>query len=230
MMDVHDRRTGEDLYPRFAERWRAMDPRFEPLTRRVYDAFGMFPIPGDEHLCEYLPWVSDPITRPWEKFDLSLYEWDVWAQRRESGYDEIERMADARAPVNHLRRADSEGTREVITSIAGAETRYHLAVNVTNRGAIANLPEDAIVEVPGITSGAGVAGIGVGPLPEPVAELCRRELAVVRLCVDAAVHGDRQAALQCLLLDPVITDLDVARQLLDDYLESYREHLPQFWR
>jgi alpha-galactosidase len=66
-------------------------------------------------------------------------------------------------------------------------------------------------------------------MPEGVAELLRREIAVVRLCVDAAVLGDRQAALQCLLLDPVITDLDVARQILDDYLETYREHLPQFW-
>jgi alpha-galactosidase len=47
--------------------------------------------------------------------------------------------------------------------------------------------------------------------------------------VDAAVHGDRQLALQCLLLDPVITDLDVARQILDDYLATYRELLPQFW-
>ena len=32
---------------------------------------------------------------------------------------------------------------------------------------------------------------------------------MVRLCVDAGVTGDRQTALQCLLLDPVITDLDV---------------------
>ena len=67
-------------------------------------------------------------------------------------------------------------------------------------------------------------------LPEPIAELCRRELAVVRLCVDAAVHGDRDAALQCLLLDPVITDLDVASQVLEAYLQAYRPHLPQFWQ
>ena len=70
----------------------------------------------------------------------------------------------------------------------------------------------------------------MGPLPEAVAELCRRELTVVRLCVDAAVNGDRQLALQCLLLDPVITDMDVARRVLDDYLDTYREHLPQFFR
>ncbi|MEZ4583272.1 MAG: hypothetical protein R2851_03345 [Caldilineaceae bacterium] len=37
---------------------------------------------------------------------------------------------------------------------------------------------------------------------------------MVQLAVDAAVTGDRQLALQALLLDPVITDLDVARQIL----------------
>jgi len=53
---------------------------------------------------------------------------------------------------------------------------------------------------------------------------------VTRLCVDAAVHGDRQAAIQCLLLDPVIRDLDVARKILEDYLTAYRDYLPQFWQ
>ncbi len=92
-----------------------------------------------------------------------------------------------------------------------------------------NVPDGAIVETPGLVSGAGVQGVGVGWLPEPLAELCRREIAVGRLCVDAAVHGDRQAALQCLLLDPVVNDMDVARQILDDYLQTYRESLAQFW-
>ena len=55
MLDLRDKYTGQDLYPLFATRWAAFDPSFEPLTRRVYHAFGRFPIPGDEHLCEYLP-------------------------------------------------------------------------------------------------------------------------------------------------------------------------------
>jgi alpha-galactosidase len=131
--------------------------------------------------------------------------------------------------VEHLRDADSEGALEMIENVAGAGNHYHLAVNLPNQGHIPNLPEGAIVEVPGLVSGMGVQGMGVGPLPEPIAELCRREITVGRLCVDAAVHGDRKAALQCLLLDPVITDLDAAQQILDDYLETYREHLPQFW-
>jgi len=229
MLDVRDRRTGEDLYPLFAKRWAAMDARFEPLTRRIYETFGLFPIPGDEHLCEYLPWASDPATRPWEKYDLSLYEWELWEQLRDFSHDNVIRMADSQATIAHLRDTDSEGALEMVENIAGAGNHYHLAVNLPNVGQIGNLPRGAIVETPGLVSGMGVQGIDVGSLPEPIAELCRREIAVTRLCVDAAVHGDRRAALQCLLLDPVITDLDVAQQVLDDYLETYREHLPQFW-
>jgi alpha-galactosidase len=229
MLDVRDKQTGEDLYPLFAERWAALDPSFEPLTRRVYEVFDWFPIPGDEHLCEYLPWVSDPITQPWEKYDISLYEWDLWDQMRRDGHGAIARMGEGDMNIDALREADSEGALELIEAMAGASNHYHLAVNLPNRGHITNLPEGAIVEVPGLVSGAGVLGVGVGLLPEPIAELCRREITVAQLCVDAAVNGDRQAALQCLLLDPVVTDLDMAQQILDDYLETYREYLPQFW-
>jgi len=48
--------------------------------------------------------------------------------------------------------------------------------------------------------------------------------------VDAVVHGDRGLALQALLLDSVIRDIDMARNVLDDYLEAYKFYLPTFWR
>ncbi len=188
------------------------------------------PVPGDQHLCEYLPWLSDSATKPWEKFGINLYNWEALEQRREDRRGEIAQIAAGELPIDDLRGSRSEGALEVIESIAGAVPRYQLAVNLPNRGQIQNLPTGAIVETPGVVSGSGVQGVAVGNLPEPIAELCCRELAVVRLAVDAAVHGDRQAALQCLALDPVMTDLDVAQRVLDDYLETYREHLPQFWQ
>jgi alpha-galactosidase len=47
--------------------------------------------------------------------------------------------------------------------------------------------------------------------------------------VDAAIEGSREKALQSLLLDPMITDIGAAKQILDDYLTTYKAHLPQFW-
>jgi alpha-galactosidase len=58
--------------------------------------------------------------------------------------------------------------------------------------------------------------------------LCRRELALSSLVVEAAVKGDRQLALQALLLDPMVNDIDRARAILDDFLITYAEYLPQF--
>lgn len=230
ILSIHDRRTGEDLYPLFSKRWNELDSTFEPLTRRVFDAFGLFPVPGDTHLCEYLPWVSDPVTKPWEKYSIRLYDWDLHAAVRDFQHERLKSMADGEMTIAGLEETDSEGALEMIENIAAAGTHYHLAANLPNNGQISNLQPGCTVETPVVVDGAGISPVNMGALPEAVAELLRRETIVSQLCVDAAVEGDRQKALQCLLLDPVINDFEQARQVLDDYLTSYREYLPQFWK
>ncbi|MCX6080391.1 MAG: hypothetical protein NTW32_12740 [Chloroflexi bacterium] len=230
ILSIRKRDSGEDLYPLFRQRWDEYDPNFEPLTRRVFDAFGLFPVPGDTHLCEYLPWVSDPQTKPWDKYNLRLYDWEAAANMRDFGLNRLESMADNVMPIDALMNTDSEGALEMIENIAGAGTHYHLAANLPNQGQIANLPFNTIVETPVVVDGSGIQPVHVGSLPEPIAELCRRELFAAQLGIDAAVEGDRQKALQCLLLDPVITDIETAKSVLDDYLIAYKQYLPQFWK
>ena len=230
ILSIRDRQTGEDLYPLFHQRWNELDPAFEPLTRRVFDAFGLFPVPGDTHLCEYLPWASDPITKPWEKYAIPLYDWDLMAAVRDFQHERLASIADGRTTIEGLEDTDSEGALEMIENVAAAGTHYHLAANLPNVGQIANLPYGATVETPVVVDGAGIHPVHVGAFPDPVAELLRRETTVAQLCVDSAVEGNRQKALQCILLDPVINDFEQANQVLDDYLTSYKEYLPQFWK
>ncbi len=230
ILSIRDRRTGGDLYPLFRKRFSELDPAFEPLTRRVFDAFGLFPVPGDSHLCEYLPWVSDPVTKPWEKYHLPLYDWDLNASVREFEHERLKSMADGEATIDGLEDTDSEGALEMIENVAGAGTHYHLAANLSNQGQIANLPPGCTVETPVVVDGDGIHPVHIGAFPEPVAEILRREVTVAQLCVDAAVEGSREKALQCLLLDPVVSDFELAKQILDDYLSSYKEYLPQFWK
>ncbi len=229
ILSIHDKRTGEDLYPLFRKRFFELDPAFEPLTRDVFSAFGLFPVPGDTHLCEYLPWLSDAQTKPWDKYNIRLYDWDLMASFRDFGLDHINEMASGIQTIEHLLETDSEGALEMIENQVSATTHYHLAANLPNVGQIANLPYGAAVETPVVVDGAGIHPVYMGALPEPVAELCRREITTAQLGVDAAVEGSREKALQCLLLDPVITDFETGRKILDDYLTSYKEYLPQFW-
>jgi alpha-galactosidase len=230
VLEIRHKQTGQDLYPALREGWARSNPKVEPLTRRVFDAFGLMPVPGDEHLDEYLPWCSDPQTRPWEKYELELYDWDLAEKGRDDGHAWIKRAGDGLEEISRLKDSTSEGALEVIEAAACGENNYHIALNLPNTGQISNLPEGIVVETPGILTPTGPKAIHVGALPEGIAELLRREAMVGKLAVDSAVTGDRQLALQSLLLDPVITDMDVAKQILDDYLLTYKEYLPQFWK
>ncbi|HEY9122490.1 MAG TPA: hypothetical protein VIM80_05800 [Brevefilum sp.] len=229
MLALHDRETGENLYPLFRKRWKAMPKAFEPLTQRVFEAFDLFPIPGDEHLCEYLPWVSDPLTKPWEKYELELYEWDEHSKEREDQWENLARAIQNQEDPECFIPDFSEGALEIIENILNDSNMLWEAVNIPNQGYIPNLPDGAIIELPGLLNANGVTGILVGEMPEGIAELLRREITVSHLTVDSVVQGDRDLALQALLLDPVIRDIDVAKQVLEDYLVTYREYLPSFW-
>jgi alpha-galactosidase len=228
--DIRDAQTGEDLYPLLRERW-LNDERYrdlEPLTRDLLAIFGMLPTPGDSHVCEFVPWVHDPVTKPWEKYRLTPQNWQGNHRRRADRRALAQAIVSGERSVEELRNERSEGIPEIIEGISFNLNTYLHQLNLPNHGLIPNLPTDAIVETPGLVSGMGVRGMSMPPLPEPIAELCRRELAYSSLVVDACYLGDRDLALQALLLDPTINDIATARAVLDDLLTEFAEYLPQF--
>lgn len=228
LLDIRDKETGEDLYPALRAGVDRAPATLEPFSMELFRTFGLCPIPGDTHLVEYLPWTHDPLAKPWEKYRLALYDWGGNETKRLSLKESLTGMARGKVTLDPLLHARSEGAAELITAIACNEEYYDESVNIPNHGSIANLPDQTIVEVPALVSGAGVHGLSLGSLPEPIAELLRREAMLVEMVVDTAVSGDRQLALQTLLLDPMINDIDRAQAILDDYLKAFANYLPQF--
>jgi alpha-galactosidase len=229
MLDVRDRRTGENLYPEL--RRRILDGRDhdDPLTRDLLQLTGYVAVSGGTHLAEYLPYLHNPVTRPWERYRIEVFDWDDAIRRREEGWGQIARLGAEGGPdLERLRYSNSEGVYEVVHGIAHDANLYRPSINVPNEGAISNLPDHTIVEVPAMVTGMGVMPLRIGELPPVISEFCRREAERVELVVDAAVLGSRELALQALSLDPTIDDLDMARGILGDYLETHRQYLPQF--
>jgi alpha-galactosidase len=228
MLEVRDRESGEDLYPMLRQARASAPPAFEPLSMELFELFGYCPVPGDTHLAEYLPWTHDPLAEPWEQYNLELYDWEGNEMLRDFEHHRMGQMARGSLAVDGMRDVISEGAAELIEAISAGLERFDEAVNVPNQGAIPNLPDETIVEVPGRVGARGISPLQLDPLPRPIAELCRREAALVELVVDAAVSGDRALALQALLLDPMVNDIRRAQLILDDYLEEFADFLPQF--
>ncbi len=103
-------------------------------------------------------------------------------------------------------------------------------VNVAQRGAVPGWPADWVLEMPAL-----IDSDGAHPLPaEPLPPVCFGLIAAVKSyelhTVEAAVHGDREAAFQALLAHPLGPKADKVQAVLDDMLETHKEHLPQFWK
>jgi len=232
VLDLRHKSTGEDLYPAFK---RAIEEKnietimiggeygFKVrLCRYLMKTFGYWPSPSDDHVGEYLSYA-------WEHCGFEGYDFDAGDRETEEGWRRLRRWAGGKEPVAELlQRRSGEIAVPIITGVLGNTHQYELAVNVPNAGFIPNLPSWAIVEVPATIDATGVHGVHVGPLPEPIAAMCRTQIAVIDRMVEAAVHGDRNAALQALLLDPVVNGISQAEAILDEMLEVHKDFLPQF--
>ncbi|MCG8480049.1 MAG: hypothetical protein MI724_13205, partial [Spirochaetales bacterium] len=146
--DIRDKDTGEDLYPLIRERWMRDERRnFEPLSRDMFEIYGLMPTPSDSHLCEFLPFVHDPIKKPWERYGLHTQSWKGNHRRRAERRELAQRIVDGKEPVEQLRNLRSEGVPEVIEGAYFDLNTYTHQLNVPNEGLIPNLPADAVVEV-----------------------------------------------------------------------------------
>jgi len=79
-----------------------------------------------------------------------------------------------------------------------------------------------------VRSASGVQPIQVPPLPEGIAALCNRQIAIQELVVEAALTGCWEIALQALVLDPVVPDIEAAHAVLDELLAVHAPYLAQF--
>lgn len=100
--------------------------------------------------------------------------------------------------------------------------------NVRHQGQVRGWDADWVLEMP-----CRVDKDGVHPLPaEPLPPVCAGLIAQVKsyeiLAAQAAARGDRNAAYQALLANPLGPRADKVKAVLDDMLETNRKYLPQF--
>lgn len=103
-------------------------------------------------------------------------------------------------------------------------------VNTKNNGAVKEWPADWVLEIPSTVKKSGITPLPTEPLPTSCFGLLAAVKAYELLTVEAAVHGDLEAAYQALLVHPIGPKADKVQAVLDDLLETHREHLPQFWK
>jgi alpha-galactosidase len=230
---------GEDWTGRLLEGFRRhpVYGKTEKVRIDMLRRFGYYSTESNGHLSEYVPWYRK---RPGETknwIDLSS-----WINGETGGYlrvcnegrnwfetDFPKWLAAEDKPIGPAIRSEEHGSYIIEGLELGRAYRGHF--NVPNNHCITNLPEDAVVEVPGYVDRNGVSIPIVGDLPLGCAAVCDVSINVQRLAVEAAVHGDVELLKQAMMMDPLtgaVCTTEEISQMTDEMLVAQAQWLPQY--
>ncbi|MCM7070677.1 6-phospho-alpha-glucosidase [Enterobacter hormaechei] len=140
-----------------------------------------------------------------------------------------ERIIAAGTTANEHLHADIHGRYmvRVAASLAYNRGETYLVI-VPNDGAIPNIQNDAMVEVPAALTNDGPKRFAVGTIPTFQKALIEGQLGYEKLVVDAWFSGDRQTLVNALTLNRTVVDVPKAQQIVDELLRVNGDYLPQF--
>ncbi len=217
---------GEDVWPQviagyIADLKKEADPEWDPRTIEV---LRMMP----NYYLQYF-YHTDKKLKSQEKWPPSRAEEVIEVEK-----DLLREYADPnlKEPPADLMKRGGAYYSTVATQLLNAHYNdlgeTHV-VNIRNGGAVKEWPAEWVLEIPSTVRKSGITPLPTEPLPQSQFGLIAAVKAYELLTVEAAVHGDREAAYQALLVHPIGPKADKVQAVLDDLLDTHKEHLPQFW-
>ena len=152
---------------------------------------------------------------------VKVYE--AYLAERNGTYFSLESQGDASHRNPPTEAALLSGYDKIAVSVLQAiqaNTGKIIPLSVGNRGNIAGLRDDDVVEVPCLVNANGAHPLHVGAPPESVRAMLDQVKAYERATVAAALSGSRDEAIAALALNPLVADKKVAVRLAEALLQG----------
>ncbi len=150
---------------------------------------------------------------------VKIYE--AYLAERSGTYFSLEGGGDAKQRNAPTEAALLSGYDKIAVSVLQAihgNTGKVFPLSVPNRGNIAGLRDDDVVEVPCLVDANGAHPLHVGAPPRSVSKMLDEVKAYERATVAAALSGSRDEAIEALAMNPLVRDKAIAVRLAEALL------------
>ena len=235
-----------DVYPLIRQKLQErIQPEGEQMTQKLSGVYRHEIVyPPDDHAFEFYPFTarlsdveevpygfSEELKEKYARLEKMAAnppaEAEAKIQREIQKEAFAEELQNIKLPSKASDPLTGEGLGRLMEAIVLGRRQVQI-VNISNNGAVPNLPAYANLELEAVTDSCGVRGIYIGDAPMSLKGILEKRIAWQELVVDAAVMGNENLALQALLLDEMAILPENAAQMLSELLTASKEMLPQF--
>lgn len=201
------------------------------LGREFLRLFGHLPLTDDKHLIEFFPYYIGNPSSNGQRYGCGPIDFDDRIAKRDLMAEIHRKLAAGTVTLDRPLRYSGEDVHQMILSLYKGQESIQ-AVNIPNRGYCSGLPENTVLEIPAVVSKNSIQGMSIEEEFAPhILSLLHGLNVLYDYTVEAAVNGDRNKAMQALLLDPMMRDRDVVAcipALLEKLISINRDYLPAF--
>jgi len=215
-------KEGQDLYPRL---FAAMeDPRIFSTNKVRFELMkrlGYFVTESSEHNAEYSPYFIPHGPLHAAKFNVPI---DEYLRRCDNIVTEFDRLRDLSRSNESIdvRRSQEYGSTIIHAMVSGEPAVVY--GNMPNRGAITNLPADAIAEAPTLVDRTGLRFTTVGELPPQLVGYMQPHITQHELFIRAVLERRRDHIYQAAMFDPLTAatmPLDKIVEMCDELIAAH---------
>ncbi|MCK9479616.1 MAG: alpha-galactosidase [Firmicutes bacterium] len=202
-------KDSEDLYPLFKSITEnssmpsggkySVSPELGMVRIEMMRELGYMVTESSTHFPEYVPYfLKNKHTA--EKYHIEIDRYEKNIEEKEERYFKLikEAREDGLTVAN---KSDEYGANIINAMTTGVPIKIY--ANVMNDGLIDTLPEDSCVEVVSMVDKNGVQPCRYGSLPTQLSALCRSNINVHQLAVEAFLRGDRKYIKYAFMADPL---------------------------
>lgn len=230
---IYDTKLGRDVMPELIEKIReeGIDvSNEEPSWAQTYQNMRVivenFPTHLPNNYLEYYLYPDMILEQANPEYTRANQIMDGRLQEIKDTVNEIQNNPDLES-INYESSEHGQYIVDIAVSILNNKNeRFNLIV--PNKGAIPNLREDAVVEVPCYVNARGVEPISLRfDIPDFHKGLMEAQVASEKLLVDAFFEKSYQKALEAFTLNQTVPNATVAKNILDDFIEANGEYWPE---
>lgn len=248
-------RNKEDLYPKLRE---AMNVKKiwekDPVRFAIMRHFSYFVTESSEHMAEYVPYfikdeklikkLNIPIGEYVRRVELNEKIYEAYKAYYLEGKKEMKNAGEKISIAYYSKQGKEiselteDSTKPKEPNEYAVQVIYALEMGdntlvygiVPNRGMIANLPYECMVEIPINVNKNGLQPLYVGELPLQLASLNMMNINVQNMGVKAALTKDKGYIHYAALVDPLapsILSMDQIHDMIEDLIIAHKRYLPE---